>query len=157
MVSHRRARVVQGAAAALLVPGLVLMGAGAAAAETFTNDDLPGKVTLAAGQSATVNLTTPAGFSCTDWIVRKVGQKRAVVDVVGPASLVGCTNDTVLTYTVSVPQGYANRATVVVKFKVYNADATARVVESLVVKVNPAGDPQTGKPAQKPPKGGPDR
>lgn len=151
MGHHRRSRRAALTVAALAVPGLVLMRAGAAAAETFDNDTLPGKVYLNAGESATVNLTTPEGFACSDWFVRKVGQKRATVNVTAP-SLEGCTNNTVLTYPVSVPTDYTKKATVVVKFKLHNADGTAKVVESLVVKVNKDGSPQTGAPTTKPAK-----
>ena len=142
------------AVAALAVPGLVLIGAGASAAagEQFTNDTLPGKVNLNENQSATVKLTTPDGFNCSNWIVRKVGQKRASVDVMPPASFAGCTNATELTFTVAVPEGYTKKANVVVKFKVTNTDGTAKAVETLVVKVNSGAAPQTGKPTANPTK-----
>lgn len=151
MADRRLRAVVRAGVIAAAVPGLVLAGAAAAhAAETFTNADLPGKVVLRSGESASVQLTTPEGFVCTSWQVRKVGQKRANVMVAGPASLEGCTNATVLTYTVSVPADYARKANVVVKFRAWNADGTEREVETLVVKVNPSAAPQTGKPAGKP-------
>lgn len=159
MGHHRLNRGVALAVAALAVPGLVVAGAASAsAADSFTNDTLPGKVYLNSGETATVNLTTPDGFACKDWFVRLVGQKRASVVVTGPATFEGCTNETVLTYTVAVDKEYGKKANVVVKFKVYNTDGTAKVVETLVVKANKTGAPQTGEPSlkpAKPDKGGP--
>lgn len=152
MGDHRRSRGATLAVAALAVPGLVLAGAaGASAADSFTNDTLPGKVFLDGGQSATVTLTTPEGFNCQDWFVRKVGQRNGQVNVTPMAASEGCSAET-LVFTVSVPEDYTMKANVVVKFKVYNDDGTAKIVETLVVKVNKDGAPQTGAPTSKPSK-----
>ena len=132
--------------------GALVLGMAApamAAGENFTNDTLPGKTTLLAGQSATVTLTTPEGYDCTKWVTRKVGQKRANVVVQNTSAC----NAGVLSYSVSVPGDYTKKANVVVKFIVTNTDATMKQVETLVVKVNPTGKPQTGKPDTNPGKG----
>lgn len=158
MSDHRRSTGARLAVAALAVPGLALMGAGvsAAAEVSFTNDTLPGKAYLGEGESVTVNLTTPEGFACKDWFVRLVGQKRAAVTVTPMAAPAECEGP--VSFTVAVDKDYAKKANVVVKFKVYSTDGTAKVVETLVVKANSDAAPQTGEPTAKPAKpekGGP--
>ncbi len=152
MTVHMRGRGARLGLAALAVPALVLVGAGpGAAVENFTNDTLPGKVYLAEGESVTVSLTTPDGFACGDWFTRTVGNKRAKVTVT-PPSLEGCSNAVPLVFTVTVDKDYTKKANVVLKFKVYNTEGTAKVVESLVVKANKTAPPQTGTPTAKPTK-----
>lgn len=153
MTVHMRDRGARLGLAALAVPALILVGAGSGtAAENFTNDTLPGKVYLAGGESATVSLTTPEGFRCQDWFVRTVGQKRAEVSVSPMTAPADCAQDGTVSFTVMVDEDYTKKANVVVKFKVYNTDGTAKVVESLVVKANKTAPPQTGTPTAKPTK-----
>ena len=145
-MSKRVARSV----ALMVGAGALVLGAAApamAADNAFTNDTLPGKVSLKASESATVTLTTPDGFNCASWDVNKknVGQKRArgsVQVTLNGATCVG----SVATFTVMVVPEYTKKANVVVKFIVTNDEGTAKSVETLVVKVNKDAKPQTGKP-----------
>ena len=143
-------RMIRTLAIAAGAGALVLSAAAPAmAADSFTNDTLPAKTVLTpASLSATVNLTTPEGYDCTKWTVRKVGQKRERNSVtVTPMATAGaaCTSAAQL-FTVSIPADYAKKGNVVVKFVVTNTDGTMKMVENLVVKLNPTAKPTTGKP-----------
>ena len=143
-------RIIRTLALAVGAGALVLgTAAPAMAADTFTNDTLPGKTVAHADQSSplTVNLTTPEGYDCTKWTVRKVGQKRATeqrdrhADDHGRRDLHQRDGRALHR---EHPANSAKKGNAVIKFVGTNADGTMTMVENLVVKLNPGAKPTKG-------------